>query len=186
METEQYNPGYSQPVRSLQTFLRTISFYRKGIPPVIPDGIFAGQTRAAVAGFQKELGLEVTGEVNNDTWDIIVKEYERIREATREPQSLRVLPKAQTVIRAGDSNVHLYVIQAVLYALSLQFPQIGAVTITGIHDSPTINAVKHLQCISGLEQTGNIDRAFWNILVKLYESFISRNNITEIKLKGKQ
>ena len=55
-----------QPVRSLQIMLRTIAQYDSEIAAVIPDGIYADDTRKSVESFQKRHGMPVTGVTDID------------------------------------------------------------------------------------------------------------------------
>lgn len=181
MVTQRYNPGYGQPVRSLQALLRELSFYHSGIPPVIPDGIFGGQTRAAVLAFQQEFALPATGEVNNDTWDAVVTEYEALMRRESEPQPLLVFPSAGASIRPGESSLHLFTVQAAMYALSQLFPHLGAVSICGTHNEQSVTMTKKLQAIAGLEENGVIDRNLWDKLAGIYEEFVSRNRVQKQK-----
>ena len=64
-----------QPVRSLQTMLRTISFAYPFLPQSHADGIFGERTLEAVMLFQREFFPPVTGQVNQATWDAIVSLY---------------------------------------------------------------------------------------------------------------
>ena len=67
-----------QPVRSLQTMLRTISFAYPFLPRLTPDGIFGERTLEAVMLFQREFFPPVTGQVNQATWDAIVSLYHQV------------------------------------------------------------------------------------------------------------
>ena len=66
-----------QPVRSLQIMLRTIAQYDSEIAAVIPDGIYADDTRKSVESFQKRHGMPVTGVTDIDTWYAVADEYRR-------------------------------------------------------------------------------------------------------------
>ena len=50
-----------QPIRALQTMLRTIASIEPGQINVMPDGIYGPQTSAAVRSFQRRQGLTPTG-----------------------------------------------------------------------------------------------------------------------------
>ena len=50
-----------QPVRSLQTMLRELSFLYDFLPRLTPDGIFGERTLEAVMLFQREFFPPVTG-----------------------------------------------------------------------------------------------------------------------------
>ena len=61
-----------QPVRSLQTMLRTISFAYPFLPRLTPDGIFGERTLEAVMLFQREFFPPVTGQENQATYRFLV------------------------------------------------------------------------------------------------------------------
>lgn len=42
-------------------------------PPVVPDGIYGENTRLAVVAFQKYMGIEETGIVNYETWQLLFR-----------------------------------------------------------------------------------------------------------------
>ncbi len=71
-------------IAELQRYLRGIPL-ESGQPRAIGiDGIYGEETRAAVADFQRMVGLQPTGRVDRATWDVIFAEYElnrRRREA---------------------------------------------------------------------------------------------------------
>ena len=83
-------PGYTltpglrnDDVRELQTYLRTIGQNVAAIPTVEVTGYYDPQTENAVAVFQENYGLPVTGAVSALTWDAIAKEYNYIRFGTQ-------------------------------------------------------------------------------------------------------
>lgn len=169
--------GIGQPIRSLQTFLRKISQYYNCITPVIPDGIYGTQTRNSVAEFQKAFFLDITGEVDNKTWDKIVEVYSTIYENTKEPNCVKIFPRAETNIGIGNTSEHLFVIQAMMKNLSDKFDNLSNVDITGVHDLNSTNSVKQLQIIAGMAPTGIIDRFFFDILTSMYDMHVSRNRL---------
>lgn len=170
---DQYNPGYRQPVRSLQNFLRTISQFYRRVPPVIPDGIFGEQTRAAVLGFQATFSLPQTGEVDNDVWDHIISVYDSIVTVTAEPRHAKIFPTAETVICPNGRNSCLYSVQGMLLEITQRFTNLGSIQITGVHNADSVNVVKNIQAASGLEVTGNLDQFTWNSIARIYEVFIA-------------
>lgn len=64
----------------------------------------------------------------------------------------------------GDKGLPVLVIQSILLTLSQEYPDIPEVSITGTYDARTARAVKAFQEITGLPQTGNVDRVTWNML----------------------
>lgn len=107
-----------QPIRSLQTMLRTIAHADETLLKIVPDGIYGPNTVQAVREFQRQNALPVTGETDNATWNKLVAVYT--------VQSPSVLPAAPVTVRwtpnrtlaAGSRNSHLFLIQSMLQALA--------------------------------------------------------------------
>ncbi len=58
----------------LQEYLKNISSKNNNIPSVPVNGIFESRTKNAVMCFQEEYGIDISGEVDSDTWDKIYNE----------------------------------------------------------------------------------------------------------------
>ncbi len=62
-------------IYEVQCALRQRSSMNESIRPrVIPDGIYGQQTRAAVASFQKGMGLPETGVIDYRSWQALFAE----------------------------------------------------------------------------------------------------------------
>lgn len=157
-----------QPIRSLQTMLRVIAENDPQYLSVIPDGIYGPETMQAVSTFQRLHGLPVTGVTNQTTWDMIVAVYEPALIEQDEAFSLDIILNPRQVIRKGERHPHLYLVQAMLLALSQIYQSIGAPSITGILDEPTADSLASFQFLSGLPATGNLDKHTWKHLVLQY------------------
>lgn len=157
-----------QPIRSLQTMLRTIAHADETLLKIVPDGIYGPNTVQAVREFQRQNALPVTGETDNATWNKLVAVYT--------VQSPSVLPAAPVTVRwtpnrtlaAGSRNSHLFLIQSMLQALARFYVNAPVLTVTGVHDAPSVAAVKWLQKLAALPQTGEIDQTTWAYLSGLY------------------
>ena len=133
-----------QPIRSLQTMLRTIAHVDETLLKLVPDGIYGPNTVQAVREFQRQNALPVTGETDNATWNKLVAVYT--------VQSPSVLPAAPVTVRwtpnrtlaAGSRNSHLFLIQSMLQALARFYVNAPVLTVTGVHDAPSVAAVKWL------------------------------------------
>ena len=155
-------------IMELQKFLYGIARHNKSIPVVIPDGFYGPETAAAVSAFQKEYGLPVTGEVDKDTWETIVLIYNHL--INNLPKSIEVFPNTVGyVLKPGDQNFLVYILQIMLTALKEFYINIPAVIINGIYSSDTTDAVNYLQKISNIPVTGNVDKYTWNSIVRLFE-----------------
>lgn len=164
-------------VTEIQRMLRLISFYNDDVLSVIPDGIFGNDTAQSVSSFQNAFLIPQTGEVDNHTWNMIVEEYNRILEDEKLIASTVVFDEFIGDIFPGEANVGLYVVQAMLLALSEEFDNIERVYVTGVLDRATEDAVRMVQTIAGITPNGVIDRNFVNVLSRLYNSFITQNHV---------
>lgn len=157
-----------QPVRSLQTMLRVIAENDDLQPSVIPDGIYGPQTATAVSTFQRRNGLPVTGVTDQDTWERIVAAYEPALIAVGPVQPLEILLEPGEIIRRGDANPNINLVQAMLIVLSETYASIPAPAVTGILDIPTANALSEFQLLTLLPVTGELDRNTWRHLALHY------------------
>lgn len=150
-------------IHELQRYLHDISYYDANIPRIIPDGIYGVETSDAVRAFQRQYGLNDSGQTNPATWEMVVDVYRRFVETLA--QSLDVFPRdVGRIIGIGDTGLPVLVIQSILLTLSQEYPEIPEVSITGEYDLRTSQAVREFQKITGLPQTGNVNRVTWNML----------------------
>lgn len=153
-----------QPIRSLQTMLRTIAQLEPNQPSVIPDGVYTKQTADSVSAFQRRKGLPVTGVVDNTTWDRIVQDFNRANIEQQPAQPVQITLNPGQVIRKGEENVLLFLIQSMLLVLSMAQKGIPEPEITGILDPLTQEALLAFQIISDLPPTGELDKQTWKHL----------------------
>ena len=74
-----------------QSYLRNIGKLDSDISRVVPDGIFAAETTDAVKSFQRKHGLEETGIINFETWELIKsKNSEAVFTASEPIQIVRI------------------------------------------------------------------------------------------------
>lgn len=147
-------------VRNLQSALRKISEYNPVIPTVIPDGKFGNQTETAVREFQKEYGISETGIVDYKTHKKIYEVYNGILKNEEEPYKLQGADAYSLPVMKGASGSTVIFIQAMLSGMGV-YPRDK---INGIFDDETENAVKEVQKIWGIPETGMVDKKTWNAL----------------------
>lgn len=158
----------SQPIRSLQTMLRVIAENDGLQPSLIPDGIYGPQTVTAVSTFQRRNGLPITGVTDLATWEQIVAVYQPALVAVGPVEPLEIILEPRQVIRQGEENPNLYLVQAMLIVLSQAYSSITAPAVTGILDIPTANALSEFQLLTLLPATGELDRETWKNLALHY------------------
>lgn len=156
------------PVRSLQTMLRLLSQADPSIPPVIPDGVYGTVTLRSVTAFQKKAGLPQTGTADLPTWQALTAEYRRA--AVTHLAAAPLLPALQPaqVVRQGQTNHHLYLVQGMLQALSQVYTGMPSCSVTGRLDPACARCLRWFQEKAGLPATGDLDRHTWMVLAKVY------------------
>lgn len=158
----------AQPVRSLQTMLRVIAEHDRQQPSVIPDGIYGRNTVSAVSAFQRRNGLPVTGVTDQPTWDAIAAAYEPALIFVGEAQPIEVILEPDQIIRRGESNPNLYLVQGMLVVLSQAYGSVTPPGLTGILDIPTAESLSSFQSLARLPMTGELDRMTWHHLARHY------------------
>lgn len=157
-----------QPIRSLQTMLRTIAEDRPGYISLIPDGIYGPDTMRAVTVFQRNHGLPPTGITNQETWEAIVAEYDPALISRDSAYPLNVILNPGQIIRKGERHPNLYLVQAMLQVLADTYRSVGTPSHNGILDGPTAESIASFQMLSALPMTGQLDKRTWKHLVLHY------------------
>lgn len=158
----------AQPIRSLQTMLRVIREDAGYTDNVIPDGIYGATTAQAVTQFQREHGLPITGVADQGTWEAIVAEYTPALTRIGPAQPLQLILNPNQVIRKGEQHPYLYLIQSMLLTLAEIYGSIPAPALSGVLDLPSVESVSAFQYLSGLPQTGQVDKITWKHLFLQY------------------
>ena len=159
-----------RPVRSLQTMLRTVAKAGLAIPFVIPDGIFGSETEAAVAAFQRLMKLPVTGIVDLATHELLVIEFDRAGGSIGPASPLEIILQPNQSVGPQEYNDHLYLAQAMFLVLASRFAEIPPITLSGRLDTQTETALRWLQKLAGLPESGHFDRPVWRYLTRLYRN----------------
>lgn len=156
------------PVYELQTMLSAVV----NESHLNPDGIFGSETKQAVSTFQKAHGLNITGEADPETWEHLRKAYhsESLRNSKAEPLQIVLQPKH--LLKKEEENLHFYLIQAMLLALSELYLECPKIRITGKNDAQTQNAIGWFQKKAAIKPTGELDHATWQLLAHQYRSTV--------------
>ena len=84
---------------------------------LIVDGIFGRETQQAVRVFQAREGLPVTGIADLETWELLNDRAESARVSQLEAEPLRLALLPGQILRTGEKNRHLFLVQGMLAAL---------------------------------------------------------------------
>lgn len=157
-----------QPIRSLQTMLRVLAEDDPSHVRIVPDGIYGPETTIAVTRFQRLHGLPVTGITDQDTWETVVQEYDSALIRIGEAWPIYVILEPGQVIRRGERNPNLYLVQAMLTALAQTYESIPKPGFSGILDDATADSLGAFQQLSGLPMSGHLDKHTWKHLTLQY------------------
>lgn len=165
-----------QSIRSLQTMLRVIAEADGTIPTVVPDGIYGQNTIRAVSAFQRQNGLPPTGITDQSTWEKIAAVYEPAIVRVGEAQPIEIILEPDQVLRRGDRSPYLYLMQAMLLAMSDDMISIDPPEVSGTLDGTTAQALAAFQLLAGLPPTGELDRITWQYLSRQFTLFANHNS----------
>lgn len=167
---------YDSPVHNLQVFLRTISREYPEIPDVIPDGVYGNATNDAVIAFGNRFNIRNDGITDFSVWEHIIRVYKEIEESNS-LNCVRIYPESGINKEDASYMASIIIIQSMILSLSEIFSNIPAVTVNGIEDSQTVEAIKSIQVVFGQKPDGVVTPIFWNNLAALYEAYISANRV---------
>ena len=163
------NNGSIDPVYELQEWLRELHFAGYPIDLVTPSGVYGDETRAAVRQFQVYAGLEPSGIVDEETWNMLREEYQRALYEKAPPSGVNVFPdESGFKVEVGQISDLVTVIQLILRDISA-YMDLDYDEISGIYDAETRDAVAEFQRRSGLEPTGVVDKRTWDALTEFYK-----------------
>lgn len=161
---EKGDSGFDVLRKELQ--LNRISMNFPAIPKIDPaDGYYNDSTEAAVKEFQKIFNLPVTGIIDRSTWYKISYIYiavAKLSETTSEGIFLKQYEDLlENILLKGDVRPRVTLLQYFLVLLSLYYPTVPEVNITGTFDEQTRLSVIEYQKTLNLPPTGIVDEATW-------------------------
>lgn len=164
------DPAYfvGKPIESMQHMLRVLAQGDSRLHPVVADGIFGQNTRAAVTAYQRVKGRPPTGAMDLETWELLVEDYDRELVLQREAESLIPGLNPRQALRPGETNYHVLLVQSILKALCCKYGCFQPVEVTGTMDAPTVAALRRFQTLAGLQPTGSVDKITWQHLARQY------------------
>ncbi len=165
-----------QPVWDLQEMLLVLSQEYPQIPVTRPSGTFGEKTLEGVMVFQRDHHLPVTGIVDHATWQAISQQYRDTLRRIGEPPALRVMHNSKGTLQDGDCQPQVRLIQVMFDSLVPVLSGFQSTGGDGVFHDATVENTRRVQPEAGLEETGIMDRASWDSLVRLYHLFITRGN----------
>lgn len=166
-------PGtYSNEMKTVQYYLAVIGYFISGLPEVEIDGYYGPETEEAIRQFQNYYGLPVTGRMDRETWNRVVRVYNEINASIPDTyyQGTGILfPGFMQLGMEGDGVREL---QRYLIRIADVYPDIPATQETGYFGQLTLAAVNAFQQHFGLPVTGIVGPATWDVLVREYNQML--------------
>lgn len=163
-----------QPIRSLQTMLKTIAACDCKYETVVPDGIFGKETANAVSNFQKNHGMSPTGIADRETWEAIALEYETAKNEIEPAETIEIILNPGEIIKKGQYHPSILLAQAMLNLYADVYEAFLAPNVTGVLDSQTQQSIEAFQMLSGLPMTGTLDKSTWKHLTSHFPAACSK------------
>ena len=162
--------SHNLAVENLQRYLRQIALFDSSLPLIAIDGIYGQQTQEAVVAFQRMVGLEETGMVDYTTWTQLFEAYMESILLHEQPEGFSPFPRFPVGYSVGSGNRQFLVeiIQYMLNELSTEMIGIPRNAQGGLFDKDTEQGVLQFQKTQLLKETGRVDKATWNALVRAY------------------
>lgn len=171
--------SYGAQVRTLQIRLNRISDNYPNIPKIPSvNGIYGIETENAVRVFQETFGLTVDGVVGKATWYAVQRIYiavKRLNSLNSEGlQFADVSQEYAGVLRLGDANTGVSLLQYYINYLSAYYETIPPLAIDGVFGEATRNAVYAVQNTFGLPVDGVVGEQTWEAITNAYYGIIRR------------
>ena len=178
MNNENYlSPTYDEGfIRELQNMLRVVGRDLGIDVLIIPEtGTYDNTTEEAVRDFQRLKSLDPSGEVDNVTWDTLVREYNLAVRRNSETGAIRPYPRYDGYeLVDGERSELVFITQLMLNALGI-FYDLPRVPASGVFDELTMEAVREFQKVNMLPVTGKVDRVTWDRLAEEYNETVNES-----------
>lgn len=161
-------------VWTIQQMLLALSRVDTEVPRVNPTGYYDADTRYAVAGFQRSRGLPETGEMDPETFNRLVADYDRLMEERGKSEGIYPFERRlkDGVVSPGDRFDLVMVIQIMLQTIGIVFDEITVSEINGDYNAETQHNIEVFQRFNQLKETGIVDQITWNRLARLYNALV--------------
>lgn len=163
----------------LQFMINVLNQFYPNIPSVPKTGEFGVETRNAVIEFQRSNNLPQTGVVNDATWEVMYRQFRGITDTVMGNERLndvRTQPYGGTVLEYGSRGEDVKTLQEYINTVYLVYPQITAVTPTGVFGNNTRQAVTNYQALFNLPKTGKVDKQTWDSIAESYKDVLASKN----------
>ncbi len=154
-------------VSHLQYYLAVIGAYYEAVQPVEITGYFGEETENSLKSFQRVFGIPQTGVLDRQTRNDIYRAYMGIVETVK-PEYTAVVLYPNIVLREGENNDYVRILQEYLTFIHDTYPNIPAVNNTGYFGPLTKQSVMEFQRQFGINPTGFVGGVTWDAIAGVY------------------
>lgn len=154
-------------VSHLQYYLAVIGAYYEAVQPVEITGYFGEETENSLKSFQRVFGIPQTGVLDRQTRNDIYRAYMGIVETVK-PEYTAVVLYPNIVLREGENNNYVRILQEYLTFIHDTYPNIPAVNNTGYFGPLTKQSVMEFQRQFGINPTGFVGGVTWDAIAGVY------------------
>ena len=146
----------SEAIKRVQNYLRAVE---RSVKTILPTGVYDADTRDSVINFQAENNIQVTGEVDKETFDLLFSKYMDVIFAMEINENIG--NKFDFPILPGDHFTEMFNINHTLVSLLDYYGQYHNVRINNYYSKESVAAVKDLKKIYMLPINYTIDERFY-------------------------
>ncbi len=165
-------------VRTLQVRLNRISANYPAIPKITNvNGVYDKNTENAVKAFQKIFNLTQDGITGRSTWYAVQRIYNAVKRLSElDSEGLKIEEISRQFpeeLKPGDRGNFVRVVQYLLRYVAQFDNRVPEIAVDGIYGPKTEAAVKAVQGIYGLTQSGITNEETYAVLYDLYRGYIN-------------
>ena len=160
-----------EQIRHVQNCLYKIGKWTNDpVLEVAVDGVYGEKTQNAVRHFQELCGLPCTGVVDKTTLEAIQSDYKDYEQLYCDSSGIHPFPdKPGFEMEMGERSNLVCILKIMLNELKLFYDCYAYLPLNHRFDRATEEAVKQFQRVSGLPQTGVVNKATWNRLAEEFD-----------------
>ena len=161
-------------VKLLQYYLYFVSVFDNRVLPPQIIGVFGEKTYQSVVSFQRIFGFEPNGIVDSGVWNYLLDVYESLY-STLPPSAFSESAASYfgNILVLGSVGAEVRYLQGYLNEVGKFYDEIPNLTVNGVYDEQTENAVKAFQRLFGIKETGVTTSTTWDILSGVYNAIKS-------------
>lgn len=165
-----------EKVLLVQYYLAVVSAVNPQVPPIAVTGDFGEETKNAVMSFQTAYSLPVNGIVDEETWDILYRQYYGVNKeifTDKEIFPITTVPFAGQTLYIGSRGEQVRTLQEYLNVINNAQNGTSPIGVTGNFGRQTVQAVMAYQRGFGYPVTGRVNKAVWDSIANTYKDVMS-------------